>query len=66
MNIDALDYDDIEKMPTVHQGQYDDLKHEDLSRGVRVWLSRVEDGVASIELLHADGWKVVRTLTRQR
>jgi len=63
MNIDALTLEDIQNMETIHSGHFDDLKFEDIHKGIRVWLSRVEKNLAEIEtVVPGEGWRVTRTI----
>lgn len=66
---DGLTKQEILLLPTIHEGQFDDLKREDLEDDngetvrVRVWVSRCEttpDGLpqVTVEKLTEDGWEV--------
>jgi len=48
--------EELEKLPTISQGQADDLKIE--TDTLRVWLSRV-DGSVSVEQLVNGRWELI-------
>jgi hypothetical protein len=58
---------ELERLPTISVGQADDLKIEDYDSfqlngvkydGLRVWLSRAQDGVIDVEYLCDGRWNI--------